>query len=205
MTEVLIVFLSLSMAWKLRGPPCRQEFDANLKAPLFKTLSHSQLSELRWLTLRPQRTTQKLLDISKEVGMKVNAEKTVFVSLLKNVKENSNKNRANESLHNVLKVKTVKSYGAVLEYAFLTLALDSGEWLASRPGRFTPTESAPVSPWIGSWVGPRFGGVVTVLNFIAMGVEGVVKRKIPSPCQDSNHRSSSLYPSVIPAPIYVRA
>jgi hypothetical protein len=40
---------------------------------------------------------------------------------------------------------------------FLTSALDGGEWLASRPGSFTPGERAPGTHWIGSWVGPRAG------------------------------------------------
>jgi hypothetical protein len=39
----------------------------------------------------------------------------------------------------------------------LTLALDGGEWSASRPGRFRPTERAPDTHWIGGWVGPRAG------------------------------------------------
>jgi hypothetical protein len=51
----------------------------------------------------------------------------------------------------------------------LTSALDGGEWLASRPGRFTPTEKASGAHWIGGWVGPR-----------AL-LDTVVKRKIPSP------------------------
>jgi hypothetical protein len=44
-------------------------------------------------------------------------------------------------------------------HSFLTLALDGGEWSASRPGpgRFTPMESAPGIHWIGDWVGPRAG------------------------------------------------
>jgi hypothetical protein len=52
-------------------------------------------------------------------------------------------------------------------HVFLTSALDGGEWSASRPGRFTPREGAPVTHWIGGWVGPR-----AVLD-------AVVKRKIP--------------------------
>jgi len=47
-------------------------------------------------------------------------------------------------------------------YAFLTSALDGGEWSASRASRFTPG-----THWIGGWVGPR--GVL----------DAVVKRKIP--------------------------
>jgi hypothetical protein len=57
----------------------------------------------------------------------------------------------------------------------LTSALDEGERSASRPGRFTHGEErAPGTHWIGGWVGPR-----AVLD-------AVVKRKIPSPCRDSN-------------------
>jgi hypothetical protein len=40
-------------------------------------------------------------------------------------------------------------------HAFLTSALDGGEWSASRPGRFTPRDRAPGIHWIGGWVGPR--------------------------------------------------
>jgi hypothetical protein len=56
----------------------------------------------------------------------------------------------------------------------LTSALDGGEWSASRPGRFTPKEGALGTHWIGGWVGPR-----AVLD-------AVVKKKIPSPCRESN-------------------
>jgi hypothetical protein len=62
---------------------------------------------------------------------------------------------------------------------FLTPALDGDEWSASRTGRFTPGERAPGTHWIGGWVGPR-----AILD-------AVVKRKIPSPCRDSNLPSSS--------------
>jgi len=37
----------------------------------------------------------------------------------------------------------------------LTSELDGGEWSASRPGHFTPTERVPGTHWIGGWVGPR--------------------------------------------------
>jgi hypothetical protein len=40
---------------------------------------------------------------------------------------------------------------------FLTLALDGGEWSASRPCRFTSGETAPCTHRIGDWVGPRAG------------------------------------------------
>jgi hypothetical protein len=40
---------------------------------------------------------------------------------------------------------------------FLTPAIDWGEWSASRPCRFTPTERAPGTHWIGGWVGHRIG------------------------------------------------
>jgi hypothetical protein len=51
----------------------------------------------------------------------------------------------------------------------LTSTLDGGEWSASRPGRFTPRETASGTHWIAGWVGPR-----AVLD-------AVVKRKIPIP------------------------
>jgi hypothetical protein len=49
----------------------------------------------------------------------------------------------------------MKAYGGV--HIFLTSALAGGEWLASRPGRFTPGERAPGTHWIGGWVDPRAG------------------------------------------------
>jgi hypothetical protein len=52
-------------------------------------------------------------------------------------------------------------------HAFFTSALDGGEWSASRPGRFTPTERAPGTHLLGGWEGPR-----AVLD-------AVMKRKIP--------------------------
>jgi hypothetical protein len=39
----------------------------------------------------------------------------------------------------------------------LTLALDGGSWSASRPGCFTPGETAPGTNWIGSWGSPGDG------------------------------------------------
>jgi hypothetical protein len=68
----------------------------------------------------------------------------------------------------------------------LTSALEGGEWSASHPDRFIPSERSPGTHRIGGWVDPRAGLVA------------VVKRKIPSPCQDSKPRSSSPYPSAIP-------
>jgi hypothetical protein len=38
-------------------------------------------------------------------------------------------------------------------HAFLTSALDGGEWSASPTGCFTPRETAPGTHWIGGWVG----------------------------------------------------
>jgi hypothetical protein len=35
------------------------------------------------------------------------------------------------------------------------LSLDGGEWLGSRPGRFTPKETAPDTNWIGGFAGPN--------------------------------------------------
>jgi hypothetical protein len=64
-------------------------------------------------------------------------------------------------------------------HSFLTSALDGDEWSASRLVRFIPTERAPGTHCIGGWVDPR-----AVLD-------AVVKRKIASPCRDSNPRLSS--------------
>jgi hypothetical protein len=56
------------------------------------------------------------------------------------------------------------------------------EWSASRSGRFTPTERAPGTHWIGGWVGPR-----AIL-------ETAVTRKIPSPRRKSNPRTPIVHP-----------
>jgi hypothetical protein len=66
----------------------------------------------------------------------------------------------------------------------LTSDLDGGEWSASRPGRFTPREIAPVTHWIGGWVGPR-----AVLD-------AVMKRKIPSFRREWNPRIPIVQPVV---------
>jgi hypothetical protein len=75
----------------------------------------------------------------------------------------------------------MKAYWGVEVYleAFLTLALDGGEWSASHPGRFTPRERAPGTHGIGGWVVPR------------AGLDAEVRRKIPSPYRDSNSKSTS--------------
>jgi hypothetical protein len=65
---------------------------------------------------------------------------------------------------------------------YLTSALDGGEWSALRPCRFTPTERAPGTHWIGGWVGPR-----AVLD-------AVVKRKTPGPRRESNPRNPIVQP-----------
>jgi hypothetical protein len=38
---------------------------------------------------------------------------------------------------------------------FFNKALVGGEWLASRPCRFTPGERVPGTHWIGGWVAPK--------------------------------------------------
>jgi hypothetical protein len=55
----------------------------------------------------------------------------------------------------------------------LTSALDGGECSASRPGRFTPRESVPITHRIGGWVVPR------------IVLDAVMKRKIPSTSWES--------------------
>jgi hypothetical protein len=37
------------------------------------------------------------------------------------------------------------------------LGTDGAEWSASHLDRFIPKERATGNPWIGAWVGPRFG------------------------------------------------
>jgi hypothetical protein len=78
----------------------------------------------------------------------------------------------------------MKAYGGVDVYrhAFLTSALDGGEWSASRLGRFTPRERAHGTHWVGGWVGPK-----TVLD-------AMVKRKIPRPRRESNPRTPIVQP-----------
>jgi len=56
----------------------------------------------------------------------------------------------------------------------LTSALDGNEWSASWSGHSTSREGAPVTYWIGGWVGLKAG--------LAM----VSKRKIHSPFWESN-------------------
>jgi len=47
-------------------------------------------------------------------------------------------------------------------HAFLTWALDGGEWLGSHPCLFTPRERPPGTHWTGGWVGPTAGLDVVV-------------------------------------------
>jgi hypothetical protein len=77
----------------------------------------------------------------------------------------------------------MKAYGGVDLYlhAFLTSAVDGGEWSASRPGCFTPRERAPGTHWIGGWVGSSAG-------------LDAVKRHISSPRRESNPRTPIVQP-----------
>jgi hypothetical protein len=74
----------------------------------------------------------------------------------------------------------MKTYGVVEVqlHSFLTLALDGGEWSASRPCRFTYGERAPAG-----WVGPR------------ASLDAVAKRQIHHPWRESNpgHAARNLY------------
>jgi hypothetical protein len=103
----------------------------------------------------------------------------------KNFYRESNPGRSAHNLASILKGKVspcltehhaIKTYwgSGGISPAFLTSSLGGGEWSASRPGRFTPTERAPCTHWIEGWVGPR-----AVLD-------AVVKRKIPSPRLTTN-------------------
>jgi hypothetical protein len=64
----------------------------------------------------------------------------------------------------------------------IRLALNGGEWSASRPGRFTPRERVPGTHWIGGWVDPR-----AVLD-------AVVKKKITTPRRESKSRTPIVQP-----------
>jgi hypothetical protein len=71
--------------------------------------------------------------------------------------------------------------------------LDGGEWSALRPGRFTSGERVHSTHWIGSWMG------------LGTGLDAVEKRKLSSPCRESNSNSPlvSRYPDwVIPASVW---
>jgi hypothetical protein len=57
-----------------------------------------------------------------------------------------------------------------------SLVLDGGELSASFLGRFTPGERAPVTQWVGDWVGPRNGlGEVKVELFLCFAKRHSVK------------------------------
>jgi hypothetical protein len=68
-------------------------------------------------------------------------------------------------------------------HAFLTSAVDGGEWSASRSGHFTPKERGRGTHSIGGWVGPR-----AVLD-------AMVKRKIPRLRRKSNSRTPIVHPA----------
>jgi hypothetical protein len=83
----------------------------------------------------------------------------------------------------------MKAYGRVDVYihVFLTLALDGGEWPASRPGRFTLGERAPGTHCIGGWVGLRTGlDDVKKCKFLTQ-----LELELRTPCRPA--RSWSLY------------
>jgi hypothetical protein len=54
------------------------------------------------------------------------------------------------------------------------MALDGGEWSASRPSHFTPGKRALDPHWIGGWAGPR------------AGLNAVEKEKTLSPVRNQN-------------------
>jgi hypothetical protein len=64
-------------------------------------------------------------------------------------------------------------------HAFLTSALDGGEWSASRPGRFTSGETNPGTYSIWGWVG------------LEAGLGTLKGRKESLPLQGIEPRSSS--------------
>jgi len=54
------------------------------------------------------------------------------------------------------------------------------------PAALLLRERAPVTHWIGGWVGPR------------AGLDALVRDEFPTTCRYWNHRSSSPYPSAVP-------
>jgi hypothetical protein len=56
---------------------------------------------------------------------------------------------------------------------FLKSALDGGEWLASRSGRFTTEVNRPQHPLVGGYVCPGFslGGIEKIEIFPLLGIE----------------------------------
>jgi hypothetical protein len=61
---------------------------------------------------------------------------------------------------------------------------------ASRPGRFTPEEKTPTTHWLVRWVGSR------------VDLDAVEKRKISSPCRESNPDRPAPSLAAIPAEIF---
>jgi hypothetical protein len=55
--------------------------------------------------------------------------------------------------------------GGGIASLFLSLALDRGEWSASCPGCFTPRERAPITLWIGGWVGHKVSLDAVMMKF----------------------------------------
>jgi hypothetical protein len=68
--------------------------------------------------------------------------------------------------------RRVGSGGIVV--AFVTSALDGGEWSVSLPCRFIPGERAPGTYWIGGWVGLR------------ASLDAKEERRISCPFRESN-------------------
>jgi hypothetical protein len=65
----------------------------------------------------------------------------------------------------------MKEYGEWIYSStfFFTSAVIGGEWLASRPGRYTPGERAPGTHWIEGWVGLRVDlGIVEKRKFLTL-------------------------------------
>jgi hypothetical protein len=72
---------------------------------------------------------------------------------------------------------------------FLNSSLDGDVRPASRPGRFTPRETAPGTHCVGGWMGPRAG----------LGV--MEKRKFACLCRESNP-DSSVYQAPVAQSLY---
>jgi hypothetical protein len=93
-----------------------------------------------------------------------------------------NKVPCHEDILHLIKHHATKTFGEMEAqlHAFLTSALDGGEWSASRPGRLIAGERAPGTHGIGGWVGLR------------AGLDEVAKRKNPCSCEETVHNLIAL-------------
>jgi hypothetical protein len=91
----------------------------------------------------------------------------------------------------------MKAYRGVDVYThiFLTSALVGCQWSASHPGQFASGEKAPVTHYIGGWVGPR-AGLDDMEKRKFLTLPGLKLRPLGRPAR-SQSLNRLLYPSSI--------